>query len=122
MKASANPKFVHLLQSLLEGTRRGSVKWEKTISKDDFRVSLEGAFVRVGRVVLDEEDLDEASDTYATLVTLRGETLEYVYSHDLEPEHPALVQELLSTVRRQVMQVDDILDRLIQRVESGKAG
>jgi hypothetical protein len=120
MKANANPKFVHLLQSLLEGTQRGSVRWEKTISKDDFRVSLDGAFVRVGRVVVDDEDLDEASDTYATLVTPRGETLEYIYSHDLAPEYPALIQELLSIARRQVMKVDDILDRLIQRVEASK--
>jgi hypothetical protein len=119
---NANPKFIRLLRGLLDATQKGEVRWEQTISEKDFRVQLEGGMVRVGEVIRSETDDDDegALTPYATLIGRGGKTLEFAWPEDLAPENLDMIKELYEAVRRQVLQVDDILDRLIQQVESGK--
>jgi hypothetical protein len=118
---NANPKFVRLLQSLLEATQRGRLRWEQTISKEDFRVQFEGVIVRVGEHARSEEDDEKDLLTpYATLIGPGGRTLEFAEPEDLEPENSDMIKDLYNAVRRQVLQIDDILDRLIEHVEKGK--
>jgi hypothetical protein len=119
---SANPKFFRLLKGLLEATRSGRVSWDPTVSDTDFRVQLEGVMVRVGLGYLSETDADEGSPSipYATLIGPGGKILERGWSEELEPEQSDLIRDLYDAARRQVLRVDDVLDRLIQQVESGK--
>jgi hypothetical protein len=119
---SANPKFFRLLNGLLEATRSGSVSWEPTVSDTDFRVQLGGVMVRVGLGFLSETDADEGSPSipYAKLIGPGGKILEHGWSEELAPEQADLIKDLYDSARRQVLRVDDVLDRLIQQVESGK--
>jgi hypothetical protein len=121
---SPNPKFVQLIKSLKTATEQGRIEWSETVDEHTFRALLPNAIVRIAKVFnekmqLEDQDLNEPA-YIASLVDDGGEVLESVTSGQERGQHYVLLSELFELARRRARRIDDLLDRLITNVDSGR--
>lgn len=109
----ANPKYLALLESLIDATNRGRIRWEETASEDEFRTLINPEIVRIGRHLNREE-----FENYflLTLVNSGGKIIEQqAFSNG--PDFEA-AETLFEMARRDALRVDDFIDRMISAVKS----
>jgi len=127
---SSDPiKITDLLHLLIEGTKKGAIKWEPESTEGDvFRAKLDSGSVRVSRVVAFSPST--AGSSYIVggspllfeLLNADGRSL-FPYRPMTTEDHP-LVEELFNLAREQALDLDKTIDALVEEIRSraGAAG
>lgn len=104
----ASKKFDILIDKLLRKTVDKTIHWHETASESAFRIALEDGLIRIER--------DKNSYYSAYLQNRKGRTL-----YQIGPlVNPGPLSELFEAARESALGVDDILERMVAAVESGK--
>lgn len=112
MNDQVNPKFLSLLEHLLEHSKDCQITWRETSGENRFITSLKNGSVEVeARTYLPhEEAMDEAVVYIASLVNKDGKVAEVVTD---EQADGTLLIDLFSLARSNARQSDKLLDSLL---------
>lgn len=113
-----NEKFLQLLNSPLNKTREGKIRWHETASPLAFRVAFNAGLVRVEARY---EDDDETGEGYYAVLLLnrQGQVIDSLWSeNDTVPK--GFLREVYATARASARQADEIIDSMLKDAEAGK--
>lgn len=104
----ASKKFDILIDKLLRKTVDKTIHWHETASESAFRIALGEGLIRIER--------DKSSYYSAYLQNRKGRTLDQIGPL----EDPGPLSKLFEAARESALGVDDLLERMVADMESGK--
>lgn len=110
----ASEKFRILLEKLLSRTHEKDIRWHETANESAFRIPLRDGLIRI------EYDSDFEGEYYvAYLQNREGRTLDQIGPLYQASVMRHLLSELFRAARVSALGVDDILEKMVEDVESG---
>ena len=111
----ASDKFEILLEKLLSKTQGEGVRWYETANESAFRISLGDGLIRI------EYGSDFEGEYYvAYLQNREGRTLDQIGPLYRATPMRVLLSKLFGAARVSALGVDDILEKMVADVESGR--
>ena len=115
------PSIVKVVETLLEGTKNGTIEWEPTHRKTEFRTRMGAAAITVDKWDWTNEYTDDSvTSADITIYNKEGEKIDTCVA-DAGPDFRAL-SDLHEVVRRKVLKVDETLATLLQELEGKVTG
>lgn len=106
---AANPKFLSLLQRLLNLTLNGKLTWKEGFTPRSYRIVRDYAIIEVGV----SDDPQTAEQFYARLEDRAGREVENVSSLDKLPFGPFILPQLYRAAEQNAARGDELIDKLM---------
>jgi hypothetical protein len=113
-------RIAQLIRTLSDGTASGKLAWEPTQRSKEYRLQLnEGSMVIDKWIGTDPDTGAESEVADISFFNEKGELVDRMsFDNDEVPSDFRLVARLHDSVRRKVMKVDELIDRLRVEIDS----
>jgi hypothetical protein len=105
-----------LVTTLLEGTKNGTIQWEQTARKTEFRTSISAGSITVDKWDWTHEESDETGTTADIAVFNKaGEKIDTCVAYG--GADFAKLAQLHEAVRRKVLKVDETIESIFKELQ-----
>lgn len=118
MATETKSRFAEILEEVKELTERDKLRWQETPDENRFIVVLQSGSLEIAQVVQEDDRKEEAVSYEAMLFNSRGNPVETINEAALADTQPDLLPKLFRLVRSKVRNTDEVLNRVLQELNS----